>query len=167
MRRGEGEKLPDIVWLNADGKEMLPEDWDSGFGRSIGVFLNGDGIRGVDSRGRRITDVNFLLSSTPTTTTWTSRCPPDEYAPTWDVVIDTAGEYADTQVLDAGASLGVSGKAMVVLRAHSGAGRGAGPFGGRLAGGAGGNEPGDGPRNAGPLPQGPLPQGPLPQDRQP
>ncbi len=61
VRRGQGEKLPDIVWLNADGKEMLPEDWGSGFGRTIGVFLNGDGIGGVDSRGRRITDVNFLL----------------------------------------------------------------------------------------------------------
>ena len=36
VRRGEGEKLPDIVWLKTDGTEMLPEDWDSGFGRTIG-----------------------------------------------------------------------------------------------------------------------------------
>jgi glycogen operon protein len=121
VRRGQGEKLPDIVWLNADGKEMLPEDWGSGFGRTIGVFLNGDGIGGVDSRGRRITDVNFLLFFNAHDDTVDFTLPPAEYAPKWDVVIDTAGEYADTQVLDAGASLGVSGKAMVVLRAHSGA----------------------------------------------
>ena len=59
--RGEGEPLPDIVWLTPDGDEMPPEDWDSGFGRSIGVFLNGDGIRGRDQRGQRITDDSFLL----------------------------------------------------------------------------------------------------------
>ena len=121
VRRGQGEKLPDIVWLNADGKEMLPEDWGSGFGRTIGVFLNGDGIGGVDSRGRRITDVNFLLFFNAHDDTVDFTLPPAEYAPQWDVVIDTAGEYADTQVLDAGAALGVSAKAMVVLRAHSGA----------------------------------------------
>jgi isoamylase len=40
---------------------MKPDDWDSGFGRTLGMFLNGDGIRGRDERGRRITDVNFVL----------------------------------------------------------------------------------------------------------
>ncbi len=35
-----------------------PEDWDSGFGRSVGMFLNGQGIRENDSRGRPVTDVN-------------------------------------------------------------------------------------------------------------
>ncbi|HEY8295501.1 MAG TPA: glycogen debranching protein GlgX [Micrococcaceae bacterium] len=120
VRRGEGEKLPDIVWLNADGKEMLPEDWGSGFGRSIGVFLNGNGIGGVDSRGHRITDVNFLLYFNAHDDTVDFTLPPTEFAPKWDVVIDTAGEHADAQTLDAGASLSVSAKSLVVLRAHSG-----------------------------------------------
>ncbi len=35
---------------------MRPEDWEAGFGRTIGVFLNGLGIRGVDTRGGRIVD---------------------------------------------------------------------------------------------------------------
>src|SRR5687768_1821616 len=52
--RGQGERLPDIVWLDPDGETMKPEAWDSGFGRSVGVFLNGNGIQGKDSRGRRI-----------------------------------------------------------------------------------------------------------------
>ena len=41
---------------------MLPEDWDSGFGRTIGVFYNGDGIQEQDSRGRRITDDSFIMA---------------------------------------------------------------------------------------------------------
>ena len=41
---------------------MLPEDWDSGFGRTIGVSYNGHGIQEQDSRGRRITDDSFLMA---------------------------------------------------------------------------------------------------------
>ena len=34
---------------------MTSDEWESGFGRSIGMFLNGNGIHGRDSRGGRIT----------------------------------------------------------------------------------------------------------------
>ena len=40
-RRAAGAPIPDIVWGRPDGSQMQPEDWDSGFGRAIGVFLNG------------------------------------------------------------------------------------------------------------------------------
>ena len=43
-KREEGAPQPDIVWLRPDGTEMQPEDWDSGFGKAVGVYLNGDGI---------------------------------------------------------------------------------------------------------------------------
>ena len=45
------QPVPDIAWLRPDGTEMQPEDWDSGFGRAVGVFLNGSGIRERDRRG--------------------------------------------------------------------------------------------------------------------
>jgi glycogen operon protein len=119
VRRGEGERLPDIVWLDPDGNLMQPEDWDSGFGRSVGMFLNGDGIQGHDSRGRRITDVNFLLYFNAHDGDVEFTLPPDEYAPAWDVIIDTAGEGADSKPADAGTLLSVAAKSLVVLRAHS------------------------------------------------
>ncbi|MCZ2404102.1 glycogen debranching protein GlgX [Paenarthrobacter sp. Z7-10] len=120
VRRGEGEKLQDIVWLNADGNEMLPEDWDSSIGRSIGVFLNGDGIRGVDTRGLRISDVNFMLYFNAYVEPVEFTIPGKEFAPRWDVTIDTAGQNSDNRTLDAGAKLEVAAKSLVVLRAHSG-----------------------------------------------
>lgn len=40
---------------------MQPEDWDSGFGRAIGVFLNGNGIRERDRRGETISDRHFFI----------------------------------------------------------------------------------------------------------
>ena len=49
-RRGQ-DTLPDIAWFTPDGAEMTEEDWDSGFGRAIAVYLNGQGIAGTDGRG--------------------------------------------------------------------------------------------------------------------
>jgi isoamylase len=119
VRRGEGERLPDIVWLDVDGTNMKPEDWDSGFGRSVGMFLNGDGIRGKDYRGHRITDVNFLLYFNAHNEMVKFTLPSDEYAPAWDIMIDTAGHNADTEPVTAGQALPVDAKSLVVLRAHS------------------------------------------------
>ncbi|MCI0144274.1 glycogen debranching enzyme, partial [Arthrobacter bambusae] len=87
VHRSEGEPLPDIVWLDPEGALMQPEDWDNGFGRSVGVFLNGDGIRGRDNQGRRITDVNFLLYFNAHDDEVGFKLPSDEYAPAWDIII--------------------------------------------------------------------------------
>ena len=117
--RGEGEALPDIVWLDTAGDLMAPEDWDSGFGRSIGVFLNGEGIRGRDARGQRITDSSFLLYFNAHDDAVDFTIPPDEYGPAWDEVIDTAGKFADSDAIAAGTTITVEAKSMVVLRAHA------------------------------------------------
>jgi isoamylase len=119
VRRGEGERLPDIVWLNLDGSVMLPEDWDAELARAIGVFYNGDGIRGVDSRGRPITDVNFLLYFNSNNEDVTFVLPPQEYADQWEHMIDTAGERADSEILKADGRITVAAKSLVVLRAYS------------------------------------------------
>lgn len=118
VRRGEGEALPDIVWLDTAGELMAPEDWNAGFGRSIGVFLNGQGIRGRDQRGQRITDKNFLLYFNANDEPETFTVPSEEYGPMWDEVIDTAGVYADSDPIPAGGPVRVEAKSMVVLRAH-------------------------------------------------
>jgi glycogen operon protein len=119
VRRGEGEKLPDIVWLNAEGKEMLPEDWGSGFGRTIGVFLNGNGIAGLDNRGRRISDVNFLLYFNAHDEAVKFVLPTAEYAQSWEVVINTAGKGVDGVPLSAGETVEIPAKSLSVLRAYT------------------------------------------------
>ena len=58
-RRGGG--VPDIAWFTPEGTEMTEEDWESGFGRSIAVYLNGKGIPDRDLRGQRVVDDSFLL----------------------------------------------------------------------------------------------------------
>src|SRR6202035_1917675 len=46
----------DIGWFKPDGKSMTDEDWDVGYARSLGMFLNGTGIQSHDERGSLITD---------------------------------------------------------------------------------------------------------------
>ncbi len=116
VRRGEGEPLPDVVWLTPSGDAMDPEDWDSGFGKSVGMYLNGDGIRGRDARGERVSDVAFITYFNAHDGVVTFTLPPEEYAPGWTVRIDTADPGAREEVLDAGSVLDVPARSMIVLR---------------------------------------------------
>ncbi|CAN5152884.1 glycogen debranching protein GlgX [soil metagenome] len=118
VRRGRGEPLPDIVWLNTEAREMEPEEWDTPLSRSVGVFLNGQGIRGRDYRGERVTDVNFLLYFNADDVEVPFTLPSVEYASAWDVVIDTAGQATNEDPGEPGDVLTVYPKSMMVLRAH-------------------------------------------------
>ena len=42
---------------------MTPDDWQTGFVKSLGVFLNGDTLPDPNRRGRRLSDDTLLLLS--------------------------------------------------------------------------------------------------------
>ncbi len=119
VRREEGEPVPDIVWLRPDGTPMQPEDWDSGFGRSVGVFLNGAGIRERDRRGDPISDQHFLVLFNAGDEPIDFVVPDVEYSPRWDIVVDTAGERADGDPVTPGATITLDHTSLVVLREHA------------------------------------------------
>jgi isoamylase len=118
VRRDEGQPIPDIVWLQPDGDAMTPEDWGSGFGRSIGVFLNGEGIGGRDPRGERIVDRHFMVFFNAHDEAVDFTIPSEEYSPVWEIVVDTAGIAADSELRIAGSTVVVEAKSLIVLRAH-------------------------------------------------
>ncbi len=93
----ENAPLPDIVWFKTDGSQMAPKDWDSGFGKSVGMFLNGNGIRQRDSRGETMTDVDFLVIFNAHDGDVDFTIPTQGDHRSWDVVIDTAGKTADSE----------------------------------------------------------------------
>jgi glycogen operon protein len=114
VRRGKG--LPDIQWFTPDGAEMSEEDWDSGFGRSIAVFLNGQGITDRDNRGERVVDHSFLLCFSAHDEAIEFTVPGEEYAAAWDLLIDTMGGDEDPRIVEAGGTVAVGPRAVVVLR---------------------------------------------------
>ncbi|MFJ6678353.1 glycogen debranching protein GlgX [Microbacterium sp. NPDC091382] len=118
VRREEGAPLPDIAWIRPDGSEMQPEDWDSGFGRAVGVFLNGDGIRERDRRGEEIHDRHFFVFFNAGDETIDFTVPTASASPKWEIIVDTAGGAADAPIVDPGGTVSVGGRALVVLRDH-------------------------------------------------
>ncbi len=64
--RGEADHggtsdLHDIVWLRVDGTEMVERDWQTGYARTLAVFLNGEAIYEPGPRGQRVRDNHFIL----------------------------------------------------------------------------------------------------------
>ena len=118
VRRDEHLVVPDIGWLRPDGTQMTDEDWESGFGRAIGVFLNGNGIRERDRRGEPITDLHFMVLFNAGDDPIDFTIPHVDPSPDWDVLVDTAGEKADTRFVRPGEVVSLEAKALVVLGEH-------------------------------------------------
>jgi glycogen operon protein len=114
--RGAGEPLPDIVWMTPSGEVMTNEHWDSDFGRSIAVFLNGRGIRGADERGQAVIDDSFLLLFNAHDDALEFALPPEEYGAAWNVVIDTAGIDGEDRRHLPHQPVTVAGRGTVVLQ---------------------------------------------------
>ena len=120
--------LPDIAWFTPAGEEMTEQDWDSGFGKCVTVFLNGNGITEVDSRGEPVTDDSFLLCLNAHYEDIEVTLPPPEYGTGWAIVVDTAvGEVltlttgpgvvaADPPRVAGGAKRPVPARSVVVLQ---------------------------------------------------
>ena len=54
-----GTNVSDIGWFTPGGVEMSEQDWQAGFAKSLGVFLNGRGIPTPNERGEQVVDDSF------------------------------------------------------------------------------------------------------------
>jgi len=115
-----GEEARDIAWLTPAGDEMTPADWDSGFGKSLTVFLNGDGIPYKDPRGERVTDDSFLLCFNAHYEDLEFTLPDGNYGAEWTVELDTntptGARDDESAVVTAGTSTTVVSRSVLVLR---------------------------------------------------
>jgi len=86
--------LDDIVWLTTSGEAMSQEDWEQGWARSVGMFLNGNAIPDPDARGQRIVDDSFLLFFNAWHEDVDYTLPGQEFGSAWEVVVDTTAPLA-------------------------------------------------------------------------
>ena len=113
-----GKGIADLAWFRPDGTEMEEQDWESGFAKSMAVFLNGERHRHPPTRGATgWSTTASSWSSTPTTTTVDFTLPPDRFSSRWVKVVDTADALAEGEQLKAGDSMEVPGRSLAVLRA--------------------------------------------------
>src|SRR5690606_7671606 len=97
-----GSEQTDVAWFQPDGSPMRDEDWQAGFARSLGVFLNGEGIATPGPRGERVVGSSLYLIFNAHHEALSFRLPPESYAPAWQVEVDTAASDRSDAVEPAG-----------------------------------------------------------------
>ena len=115
VRRGSDGRVPDIDWLRPDGSTMEDIDWDTPFGRVVGVFLNGQGIRERDVRGEPIVDRSFLIYASAHDEPVEITLPGAEYGSVWERLVDTSGLDGEG-LSDAGSVFTLDARSFVVFR---------------------------------------------------
>jgi isoamylase len=120
VRRRGAVGQPDISWFQPDGSEMTDDDWDSGFGKSVAVYLNGLGVPDLDARGQRVTDDSFFLCFNAHHESIEFTLPSEEFGRAWAPVVDTSASTAnseDQESIRAGSAVLVAARRVLVLQA--------------------------------------------------
>jgi glycogen operon protein len=84
-----GTQVSDIGWFTPGGSEMSEEDWQAGFAKSLGVFLNGRAIPTPNERGEPILDDSFYVVFNAHHEPLDFKMPEKKWGTTWGVVLDT------------------------------------------------------------------------------
>jgi glycogen operon protein len=117
-RAVHGSDVHDIAWFRPDGTEMSEEDWNKGFAKSLGVFLNGEAIPSPGPRGERVTDDTFYLVFNAHYGRLHFTLPAERWGSRWTKLLDTnepeQGERKRHYRADE--KIRVEGRALVLMR---------------------------------------------------
>ena len=113
-RQIHGEELTDIAWFKPDGGQMTAQDWQNGFARSLGVFLNGEEIASPDERGKRLRDDSFFILFNAHDQVVRFTLPRGPWGRRWMRVLDTADPMP--RFYRAGGHVPVAAHSLALLR---------------------------------------------------
>ncbi len=85
----KGKDVTDIEWFTPEGEEMSHEHWSSTYAKSLGVFLNGRGVRAVSDKGEAIIDDSFYLMFNSYHDQVIFKLPPKKWGKSWKMVMNT------------------------------------------------------------------------------
>src|SRR5262249_22975816 len=113
LRRRRWLRGDDVVWLDPNGTPMSEEQWQTGFAKSLAVFLDGTRIPSRDREGKPIDDESFLLCFNAHWETVDFTLPEGA----WRLVLDSdrPDEAEGGAPLDAGTRLPLLGRSLKVL----------------------------------------------------
>jgi len=117
-RSVRGSGIEDIAWFNPNGTEMSEQNWNAGYAKSLGVYLNGGGIVASDERGERIVDDTFYVLFNASHHAVHFKLPEARYGETWAQVLDTASGFASekARIYNAGGRRVMEARTVGVLR---------------------------------------------------
>jgi isoamylase len=113
-----GDEASDIGWFTPDGQEMAEEHWGEAAANSIGIYLNGNGMKMQDEQGREVTDDTFYLLFNAHDAEITFTLPDDCWGENWIKVLDTCEpDFTENgQTIAAQESIEAASRSVVVLR---------------------------------------------------
>jgi glycogen operon protein len=113
-----GSGAEDICWFNLDGTPMTEEQWNSGYAKSVAVFLNGHELPDPGPRSERITDDSFLLIFNASELQLEFTMPGEPWGLNWTVALDTNDPDLEEDAIElhAGSTYAVESRSMVVMR---------------------------------------------------
>jgi isoamylase len=85
-----GSRVSDIGWFTRAGTEMSDEDWQAGFAKSLGVFLNGRSIASPNERGEQVVDDSFYVMFNAHHEPLDFTLPESKWGERWAEVLDTS-----------------------------------------------------------------------------
>ena len=97
-RSGRGDDSADIGWYTPQGTPMSESDWNTGFARSLSVYLNGE-LPSRDQHGQAVVDTSFLVLFNAHFEPLVFTVPPVAGTQRWAVVLDTAAAQPPSLVV--------------------------------------------------------------------
>ncbi len=115
----DGDEVADIGWFKFDGSMMSDADWNVGFAKTIGIFLNGQGILYPDMNGNRVVDDSFYVLFNAHYDALDFTLPVREWGRRWRKVLDTASASITPEggeIYEAGARVRLENRSVVLLQ---------------------------------------------------
>ena len=114
----KGTGVEDIGWFLPEGIEMPEDNWSHDYAKSLGIFMNGNGIRTVGPKGERTTDNNFYMMFNAHYDTVDFFLPPKKYGYRWMKVIDTHNNIFDEdgELFNPGDKLIVQNRSIILFQ---------------------------------------------------
>ncbi len=110
--------LMDIAWFLPDGKLLATSALEQeDLPASIGVFIHRVGAQMEFYKGEVIADNHLLILINAETADFDYRLPEEKYAPNWLLTIYTAHEEWSENIFEAGTTIALAGRSLMVLRA--------------------------------------------------
>lgn len=116
----KGSDVEDIRWYLPEGTLMSDENWEHDFAKSLGVYLNGDGIRCVNYDGEKITDDSFYIIFNAHEGPLDYVLPHDKGGHAWHKAIDTSDGFIGEgeEGFAEGSKITVQGRSVLVMKCH-------------------------------------------------
>jgi glycogen operon protein len=110
--------VKDIEWFSADGGEMTDDHWNTGFAKSLAIYLNGLDLGITGPKGEAVTDDNFYIIFNANEDAINYTLPPKKYGSKWIQVIDTQKDTLNEKGTEykPGDTVTAEGRTVVVLQ---------------------------------------------------